>query len=106
MATPRSTATPGRRVPGFPSISRGRELRGRVGSGGGGSLLAGGGLLFVSTTLVNAGNYLFSLILGRWLGPSPFADLNLIVTLLLVLSFATTTLAMVAARFTAIHEAN
>lgn len=71
----------------------------------GNALLAGGTLLFLSSTLVNAGNYLFNLILGRWLGPAAFADLSLIVTILLVLSFATTTLATLAARFSAIRVA-
>ncbi len=75
------------------------------GSTGNSSLIAGGTLLFVSTTLVNAGNYLFNLILGRWLGPADFADLSLIVTLLLVFSFASTTLGLVAARFAAVSEA-
>lgn len=81
------------------------KIKTRIGTGDHGALLAGGSLLFVSTTLVNAGNYVFNLILGRWLGPVAFADLSLVVTLLLVLSFATTTLSLVAARFTATHEA-
>ena len=81
------------------------RLRSALSNGPARGLLAGGGLLFASTTLVNGGNYLFNLLLGRWLGPDDFADLSLIVTLLLVISFATTTLSMVAAKFTAIHEA-
>jgi O-antigen/teichoic acid export membrane protein len=68
-------------------------------------LAAGGLVLFASTALVNGGNYLFNLILGRWLGPTEFSDLNLIVTLLLLLSFATSTLGMIAARFAARYDA-
>ncbi|MFK7801785.1 MAG: oligosaccharide flippase family protein [Anaerolineae bacterium] len=68
--------------------------------------LAGGALLFVSMTLVNAGNYLFNLILGRWLGPAAFADLSLIVTLMLMITFITVTFQLTAARFSAIHTAD
>ena len=53
-----------------------------AGNGRAGSILSGGALLFASMTVVNAGNYLFNLILGRWLGPEAFSDLSLIVTLL------------------------
>lgn len=67
--------------------------------------LSGGALLFISTTFVNAGNYVYNLILGRWLGPAAFADLSLIVTFLLVLSFITTTLSMATARFSAAYTA-
>jgi O-antigen/teichoic acid export membrane protein len=72
----------------------------------GGKLLTGGALLFVSMTIVNAGNYLFNLILGRLLGPAAFADLSLIVTLLLVLTLVTSALQLVAAKFAAVHTAN
>jgi O-antigen/teichoic acid export membrane protein len=68
-------------------------------------LLRGGALLFASATLVNAGNYLFNLILGRWLGPAAFADLSLIVTLFLVTSFLTAGVQTPAARFSAIFAA-
>jgi O-antigen/teichoic acid export membrane protein len=80
-----------------------RGLRG--GAGARTSEVAGGTILFVSTALVNGGNYLFNLILGRWLGPADFSDLSLVVTLLLLLSFATSTLGMIAARFTAMRFA-
>lgn len=84
----------------------GQLLRGiRGGSSGVSSEVAGGTILFASTALVNAGNYLFNLILGRWLGPAEFSDLSLVVTLLLLLSFATSTLGSIAARFTALRYA-
>ncbi|MFM8321193.1 MAG: oligosaccharide flippase family protein [Chloroflexota bacterium] len=66
-------------------------------------------LLMVSMTIVNAGNYVYNLIMGRWLGPELFADISLIVTLLLVVTFITVPLQMVAARYAALaaagHEA-
>lgn len=68
--------------------------------------LTGGALLFASMTLVNAGNYIFNLILGRWLGPAAFADLSLIVTLMLMITFVTVTFQLTAARFAAIHTAD
>jgi O-antigen/teichoic acid export membrane protein len=69
-------------------------------------LLSGGALLFASATLVNAGNYLFNLLLGRWLGPAAFADLSLIVTLFLVTSFLTAGLQIPVARFVAVYTAD
>ncbi len=63
------------------------------------SLWTGGGVLFASMTIVNLANYAFNLILGRWLGPAPYADLALIATITLVLVFMTTTLQMVGAKY-------
>lgn len=67
--------------------------------------LSGSLLLLVSTTVVNAGNYIFNLILGRWLGPAAFADLSLVITLMLVVTLITATLQTVAAKFSAIFVA-
>jgi O-antigen/teichoic acid export membrane protein len=71
----------------------------------GSSLLSGSALLFLSMTFVNAGNYLVNLVMGRWLGPAAFAELSLIVTLMLMVTLITVTLQTVGARFTAIHAA-
>ena len=71
-----------------------------------GNLLSGSAMLLVSMTIVNAGNYLFNLILGRWLGPADFADLSLIVTLLLMVTFVTVTLQLTAAKFAATYVAD
>ncbi len=46
-----------------------------------------GSILMISSLIVNAGNYLINLILGRYLGPSDFSEVSLIVTLLLIISF-------------------
>ncbi len=68
-------------------------------------LLTGGALFFISATIVNAGNYLFNLILGRWLGPAAFADFSLAVTLFLVVSFVAAGFQQTAAKFAAAHTA-
>ena len=68
--------------------------------------VSGGAILFISMTIVNAGNYLFNLVLGRWLGPAAFADLSLIVTLMLMITFITVTFQLTAAKFAAIHTAD
>jgi len=49
--------------------------------------LSSAGFLFISTILVNAGNYAINLLLGRFLGPQEFAEANILATLVLVLSF-------------------
>jgi len=72
---------------------------------GGSPLLTAGLLLFISMTLVNAGNYVFNLILGRWLGPVAFADLSLIITLLLMMTFVTSSVSLIAARYSAMYTA-
>ena len=70
-----------------------------------GGLVGGSALLMASATFVNAGNYLFNLILGRWLGPAAFADLSLIVTLFLVIGFVASGVQTPSARFAAVYTA-
>lgn len=79
-----------------------QRLMARVGANG---LLTGTALFFVSTTIVNGGNYLFNLILGRWLGPAVFADVSIIITLFLFLTFITAGFQQTAAKFAAIYSA-
>ncbi len=55
----------------------------------------------LSTLVVNGGNYLYNLLLGRMLGPKAFAETALMVTLLLVLSFLGMTFQLSVAKFTA-----
>lgn len=52
-----------------------------------------------SALLVNGGNYLYNLLLGRMLGPEAFADAALLVTLLLVLSFVGMTFQLATTKF-------
>ncbi|MGN6420234.1 MAG: hypothetical protein ACTHMC_22190 [Pseudobacter sp.] len=61
--------------------------------------------LFISTILVNLGNYLVNLLLGRWLPPEKFAEVGLLVTLLLVMSFVALAFQLTAARYAALHAA-
>ncbi|MGB5819023.1 MAG: sugar isomerase [Saonia sp.] len=56
-------------------------------------------LFMGSVLLVNGGNYLYNLLLGRILGPEAFADAALLVTLLLVLSFMGMTFQLATAKF-------
>lgn len=63
-------------------------------------------VFFLSSTCVNLGNYLFNLLIGRLLGPVLFADISLIVTIMLVTTFMTMALTTTIAWFTAVHVAN
>lgn len=73
---------------------------------GANSLLTGSAFFFISTTIVNGGNYLFNLILGRLLGPALFADVSIIITLFLFLTFITSGFQQTAAKFAAMYSAN
>jgi O-antigen/teichoic acid export membrane protein len=56
-------------------------------------------LLFLSSLLVNAGNYVFNLLLGRMLLPAEFAEANFFVSLLLGLSFVATAFQLTATKY-------
>ncbi|WP_375239172.1 oligosaccharide flippase family protein [Aurantibacter sp.] len=60
----------------------------------------------LSVLVVNGGNYLYNLILGRILGPEQFADAAVLITLLLVLSFFAMTFQLVTAKFSVELERN
>jgi O-antigen/teichoic acid export membrane protein len=60
-----------------------------------------GTILFISNLVVNAGNYGINLLLGRWLGPSEFSEVSLLVTLLLMLSFWALAFQLTAAKYIA-----
>jgi len=53
----------------------------------------------ISILFVNAGNYLYNLVLGRFLGPKEFSNVALLVTLLLMLSFLAMTIQLLSAKF-------
>lgn len=61
-------------------------------------------LFMLSVLIVNGGNYLYNLILGRFLGPTQFADAAILITFLLVLSFIAMTFQLVTAKFSIIFE--
>lgn len=52
-----------------------------------------------SILLVNGGNYVYNLLLGRILGPAEFSDAAILITLLLVLSFIGMTFQIVTAKY-------
>jgi O-antigen/teichoic acid export membrane protein len=58
----------------------------------------------ITILFVNAGNYLYNLLLGRILGPSQFADAAILITLLLVLSFVGMTFQVVAAKYSVLFK--
>nr|WP_241480015.1 oligosaccharide flippase family protein [Kordia jejudonensis] len=58
----------------------------------------------LSGLLVNGGNYVYNLLLGRFLGPEKFADAAVLVTFLLVLSFVAMTFQLVTAKFSVLFE--
>jgi O-antigen/teichoic acid export membrane protein len=55
--------------------------------------------------MVNAGNYIYNLLLGRILGPAAFADAAILITLLLVLSFLGMTFQIVTSKYAVLYEA-
>lgn len=57
-------------------------------------------LFMLSAFVVNGGNYLYNLLLGRFLGPTQFADAAILITLLLVLSFVAMTFQLTVTKFT------
>ncbi|WP_370402845.1 sugar isomerase [Tenacibaculum dicentrarchi] len=61
-------------------------------------------LFMISVLLVNGGNYLYNLALGRFLGPAKFADAAIMITFLLVLSFIAMTFQLVTAKFSVLFE--
>jgi O-antigen/teichoic acid export membrane protein len=63
-------------------------------------------LFMLSVLVVNGGNYLYNLILGRILGPEQFADAAVLITFLLVLSFVAMSFQLVTAKFSVVFEDN
>ena len=58
----------------------------------------------LSVLVVNGGNYVYNLILGRVLGPAQFADAAVLITFLLILSFIAMTFQLVTAKFSVLFE--
>lgn len=61
-------------------------------------------LFMVTILLVNGGNYLYNLILGRMLGPEAFSDAAILITLLLILSFVGMTFQIVTAKYAVLFD--
>ena len=56
-------------------------------------------LFMISSMLVNGGNYLYNLVIGRTLGPAAFAEAGILMSLILIVSFMGMTFQMVATKF-------
>ena len=56
-------------------------------------------IFMISVLIVNGGNYIYNLLLGRILGPKEFSDAAVLITLLLVISFVAMTFQLLVARF-------
>ncbi len=63
-------------------------------------------VFIVTILLVNGGNYLYNLLLGRILGPDAFADAAILITFLLILSFMGMTFQIVSAKYAVVLEKN
>jgi O-antigen/teichoic acid export membrane protein len=63
-------------------------------------------LFMFSVLVVNGGNYLYNIILGRLLGPEQFADAAVLITFLLILSFVAMSFQLVTAKFSVVFENN
>ena len=61
-------------------------------------------LFMISVLVVNGGNYVYNLILGRFLGPEKFADAAILITFLLILSFVAMTFQLVTSKFSVLFE--
>lgn len=59
----------------------------------------------ITMIVVNAGNYIYNLLLGRILGPAAFADAAILITLLLVLSFLGMTFQIVTSKYAVLFKA-
>ena len=61
-------------------------------------------LFMITMLVVNGGNYLYNLILGRLLGPEAFADAAILITFLLILSFIGMTFQIVTTKYVVIYS--
>ncbi len=61
-------------------------------------------LFMLTILLVNGGNYVYNLLLGRILGPTAFSDAAILITLLLILSFVGMTFQIVTAKYAVLLE--
>ena len=61
-------------------------------------------IFMLSILLVNGGNYIYNLLLGRILGPAEFSDAAILITFLLVLSFVGMTFQIVTAKYAVLFE--
>ncbi len=78
------------------SLSRKQSLRTNI------LTIATPGRVFMASTMViNGGNYLYNLVLGRALGPGEFAEAGIVLTVLLLFSFLAMTFQLTATKYVA-----
>ncbi|MBI5123660.1 oligosaccharide flippase family protein, partial [Candidatus Roizmanbacteria bacterium] len=63
------------------------------------TLFRGSAIMFIGTTIVNAGNYLFHLLMGRMLGPSGYGILESIISSMYILSIVPLALNLAIVKF-------
>ena len=68
------------------------------------AILAGGTMLALATMAAAAGNYVLNILLGRWLGAADFSDVNLMVTLMLLVTAIAISVQLIASRFAGQHH--
>lgn len=69
------------------------------------SVLKGGIILFLGMNMVNLGNYLFNLLMGRMLGPSEYGGLMALMAILAIASVPAGTLQTAATKFSSMFQA-
>ncbi len=67
------------------------------------TLATGGAILALAMMAANAGNYILNVLLARWLTPAQFADANLMVTLMLLITAVAIGLQLITARYAGIN---
>lgn len=75
---------------------RGLPSRARAGAA---RAMSAAGVMLAATVIANAANYLYSLIMGRQLGPDLFGEFTALLGILMILSIATQSVQTVVARY-------
>lgn len=69
-------------------------------------IIKGGGILFIGMSVVNVGNYLFNLLVGRSLGPIDYGIFTSLTSILAITGVIGGTLTTTATKFSSIYNAN
>lgn len=69
------------------------------------NILKGGLILFIGVNIVNFGNYLFNLLMGRYLGPSDYGSLVSLISLIAIIGVPATTIQTSVMKFSATFKA-
>lgn len=69
------------------------------------NLIRGGSILFIGLTLVNIGNYLFNLLVGRTLGPANYGIFTALISILSLTGVVSGTITTAATKFASTYKA-